>query len=125
MSKIQEKTKDSYKTINWSEYNNALKSRGSLTIWLEEDLARSWYADRPEQKGGQFKYSDTCILILQQLKTVYQLGYRQLEGFTKSLFKLMQVELEVPCYSQVCRRSGRCVSMGIASDALGASFIWQ
>ena len=56
MSKIQEKAnlnqetkKNTYKVVNWRNYNKALKSRGSLTIWIEEDLAESWYDQRPEQ----------------------------------------------------------------------------
>lgn len=28
-----------YKTTNWTEYNAALKARGSLTIWLDKDTA--------------------------------------------------------------------------------------
>lgn len=85
MSRIQEKTKDSYKVVNWSAYNKSLKSRGSLTVWLEDDIAASWYDKRRPKKGGQYEYSDTCILILRQLKEVYNLGYRQLEGFSESL----------------------------------------
>ena len=105
MSKIQEKTKDSYKVVNWSGYNKSLKSRGSLTVWLEDDIAASWYDKRRPKKGGQYEYSDTCILILRQLKEVYNLGYRQLEGFSESLLELMEVDLKVPCYTQICRRS--------------------
>ena len=28
----------SYKTLNWPEYNKALKGRGSLTIWFDPDM---------------------------------------------------------------------------------------
>lgn len=114
MSKIQEKAKDSYKVVNWSNYNKALKSRGSLTIWIEEDLAESWYDQRPEQRGGQYKYSDTCIRILYQLRVVYRLQFRQLEGFAQSLFELMSLDLEVPCYSQICRR-GKELKVNLAA----------
>lgn len=27
-----------YRTTNWSEYNEALKRRGSLMVWLDADL---------------------------------------------------------------------------------------
>jgi hypothetical protein len=29
----------SYKTLNWPENNKALKRRGSLTIWFDQDIA--------------------------------------------------------------------------------------
>ena len=29
----------SYKTVNWPEYNKALKRRGALTIWFDPDMA--------------------------------------------------------------------------------------
>ena len=28
-----------YKTKNWSDYNNALKQRGSLSIWFDVEMA--------------------------------------------------------------------------------------
>ena len=33
---MNKKTK--YRIKNWSEYNNALKQRGSLTIWFDKDI---------------------------------------------------------------------------------------
>ena len=34
-----------YRTTNWKSYNDALKQRGSLLIWLDKDMM--WLADRP------------------------------------------------------------------------------
>ena len=42
----------------WSSYNRALIARGSLTVWLDDSLWRSWYAQGPSQRGAQFVYSD-------------------------------------------------------------------
>jgi len=97
MSKIQEKTdqrqeKDTYKVVNWSSYNKSLKSRGSLTIWLDKNLEKTWYDNRKALKGGQYVYSDTCLLILLQLRAVYKLPLRQLQGFCESLFELMGMD---------------------------------
>jgi hypothetical protein len=33
--------KQKYRIENWSEYNNALKQRGSLTFWIEEGFEGS------------------------------------------------------------------------------------
>ncbi len=31
--------RSNYKVINWREYNEALKQRGSLTVWLSDNFA--------------------------------------------------------------------------------------
>ncbi|MEO1255691.1 MAG: IS5 family transposase, partial [Bacteroidota bacterium] len=95
-----------YQVTNWSSYNNALKNRGNITLYLSDDVYPNWYSDLPALRGGQQLYSDLCIESLMMIKCLFKLPYRQLEGFTLSLFKLMQVEdLKVPCYSQICRRA--------------------
>ena len=42
--KERTKKKVSYKVTNWKDYNQALKQRGSLTVWLSEDLEENWLA---------------------------------------------------------------------------------
>ncbi|WP_241649219.1 transposase, partial [Paenirhodobacter populi] len=34
-----------YRTTNWRIYNEALKRRGSLLIWLDRDMVRLWTDD--------------------------------------------------------------------------------
>ena len=105
-SKNQEfRPKDKYRVTNWSSYNRSLKGRGDITLWFDKELAKVWLYDGPDQRGAQYKYSDECILGLLQLKVVFHLKYRQLEGFVESLLKLMDIALEVPSYSQICRRA--------------------
>ncbi|GAB4499451.1 MAG: hypothetical protein OHK0019_36550 [Saprospiraceae bacterium] len=38
-----DKPKNRYKITNWSEYNAGLKRRGSLTLWMDDKVAWSWY----------------------------------------------------------------------------------
>ena len=35
--------KQKYKVSNWSDYNRALRQRGSIDIWLSDDMVNSWY----------------------------------------------------------------------------------
>lgn len=108
MSKLQkeEKKKDEYQVTNWSAYNKSLVSRGDITIWFDEDSLSEWFDDGPVQRGAQFVYSDKCIECLLGIKSVFRLAYRQLEGFAKSIAKLMGFDSEIiPSYSQICRRS--------------------
>lgn len=127
MSKITrsaEKTeKDQYKITNWSAYNQSLINRGSLTIWISEDIASWWYDDGPAQVGGQYVYADKCIECLLTLKVVFGLGYRQLQGFSQSLLSLLQVDLVCPSYSQIQRRSSQVEIDMVAPKAKGNLYI--
>ena len=98
------KPKDKYKITNWKEYNAGLRQRGSLTLWISDDVVKGWYDKRPPQKGAQYEYSDTCMVMLCTLKCVFRLPFRQLSGFVGSIFGLMSMDLEVPSYTQICRR---------------------
>ena len=35
--------KQKYRIVNWSEYNKALKNRGSIDFWLTDDAIEQWY----------------------------------------------------------------------------------
>ena len=112
---VSDKPKDKYRLTNWPAYNAGLKQRGSLTLWISEDVAGSWNYDGVVKRGGQFEYSDTCIRVLLTLKVTFRLAFRQLEGFAGSIFQLMGIDLKVPCYTQVCRRQkGLPVPLGIS-----------
>ena len=41
-NKERTKQKIAYKVTNWKDYNQALKQRGSLTVWLSDDLEENW-----------------------------------------------------------------------------------
>lgn len=82
MSKIAKplvtvKPKEKYHLSNWSAYNAGLKQRGSLTLWLSEDIAQQWYHQGQPQKGGQLIYANDCILLLLTLKVTFKLAFRR------------------------------------------------
>jgi Transposase DDE domain len=98
--------KDKYRVKNWASYNAGLKKRGDVTIWFDEDSLQDWYVKEEERKpGGVMIYSDTCIECLLQLRYVFSLALRQTEGFGNSLVKMLGLDLQVPSYTQICRRS--------------------
>jgi hypothetical protein len=94
-----------YKVNNWREYNRSLKNRGSITLWLSEDAIERWYYQGKKKKGGQPIYSDQCIEVCCMIRKVYRLTLRQTEGLVGSIIGLMQLEMNVPDYSVICRRS--------------------
>jgi hypothetical protein len=52
-------TPTTYKTRNWPSYNEALKRRGSPTIWFDPEM--TWGAAPTGRRGRQQTYSDTAI----------------------------------------------------------------
>ena len=97
-----------YKLRNWSDYNAALVSRGSLHVWLDEDVLAAWRNTQKTGKpGASNTYSDLAIETLLTLKSVYRQKLRQTIGFARSLFQLMSVELALPHYSTLSRRAKR------------------
>ena len=105
VEKTETKKKDKYRVTNWDSYNKSLIERGSITIWIDEEAIANWYYEGPDQRGAQFEYSDECITCLLQLKAVFRLPYRQLQGFSSSIIQLMGFAVTVPSYSQICRRA--------------------
>ena len=98
--------RENYKLKNWSAYNNSLKQRGKLSIWLSEDVSKGWYYNLERCPGGKIEYSDLAIEFCLTLRHLYNLGYRQTEGFIEDIFSMCSLRhLSVPCYSQIQRRS--------------------
>jgi hypothetical protein len=104
---VPEKPKTKYHIRNWAMYNESLKKRGSITLWIHEDVLRAWKAapEAVRPRGGQKRYSDGAIECLLMVKGVYHLAYRQTEGFAGSLSKLLGVALPIPDYSTLNRRA--------------------
>jgi len=91
-----------YKTTNWSSYNNALKQRGSLSIWLDPEMV--WMPPPRGKRGRQCQFSDTAIQTCLTLKVLFAMPLRQTTGFVESLLRLAGLDWAVPDYSPLCRR---------------------
>src|SRR3954452_915047 len=105
MTARQAAPKPTYRIRNWSQYNDALVRRGSLTLWVDQSALDAWRYQGPTQRGAQSQFSDTAIECLLTLRAVYHLTLRATEGFARSLFDLMAVDLTVPDYTTLCRRA--------------------
>ena len=55
--------KQKFKFVNWSAYNESLRQRGDLTVWVSEEALSLWTAARRISRGGQPKYSDLAGFI--------------------------------------------------------------
>jgi Transposase DDE domain len=97
--------KTQYRIRNWSEYNAALKQRGSLTFWVSEEALEQWLeTEKTGQRGASRTYSNTAIEVMATLKAIYRWAGRQIEGFVESVFQLMHITLAVPDHSTLSRR---------------------
>ena len=93
--------KPRYRVTNWPEYNRALVQRGSVTLWLSDEVIQGWRA--PGGKGCV--YSDLAIHCGLSLRAVFRLTLRQAQGFLASLANQFLPGLPVPHYSTLCRRA--------------------
>ena len=94
-----------YRVINWAEYNESLRQRGDLTIWVSEEAQSVWSAPRRASRGGQWRYSDLAIETCLTLRTTYRLALRQTQGLMGSIGTLMGLDMRVPDYSTLSRRA--------------------
>lgn len=95
-------TPPAYKTRNWPAYNEALKRRGSLTIWF--DPAMTWEAAPTGKRGRQPDYSDAAIQTCLTMKVLFGMALRQTTGFVESLLRLIDLDWAVPNFSTLSRR---------------------
>ena len=97
--------KAQYRVINWAEYNESLRQRGDLTIWVSDEAQSVWSAPRRTSRGGQRRYSDLAIETCLTLRTAYRLPLRQTQGLMGSIGTLMGLDIRVPDYSTLSRRA--------------------
>ena len=99
------KPKTRYRLRNWGEYNRALVQRGSLTLWITEEVVQAWHPTTLENKRGHPRtYTDTAIETMATLQEIYHLGLRQTEGLMQSIGELLHLEVAIPDYSTLSRR---------------------
>jgi len=93
-----------YKTTNWTSYNEALNRRGSLTIWFDPEM--NWGA-RPSGKRGRSRtFIDTAIQTCLTMKVLFGMALRQTAGFVETLPSGgAGLDWKVPDFSTCNRRS--------------------
>ena len=96
--------KQKHRVTNWAEYNEGLKQRGDLTVWISDEALGLWSAARRTTRGGQPLYSDLAIELCLTLGMVFKQPLRQTQGFMRSIAALLGVEITVPDFSTLSRR---------------------
>lgn len=104
--------KDTHRVRNWRQYNEGLKQRGALTLWISKEAIEQWRYQGAARRGAQPTYSDLAIETCLTLRLIYHLPLRQTEGFVQSIFVQGRLALPIPDYSTLCRRAG-ALSVGL------------
>ena len=121
------------RVTNWSAYNEALRQRGSLTVWFTDEAIAAWKAAPRTTPGGQPHYSDLAITTALTLRAVFRLPLRQTEGLIGSVLQLLGLDLSVPDYSTWRNRSGAAGAaaalsphkgVGLRAAALRGAKVW-
>jgi len=95
-----------YRVTNWADYNDALRKRGDITVWFTDKAIDAWVPERMQgQKGRPLEYSELAIECCLMIRQVFRLPLRQTEGFLTSLVRLMDMDITVPDYSSLSKRS--------------------
>ena len=104
-------TKSKHRVTNWTEYNESLRRRADITVWVDESIEHQWGVGPTGKRGRPCRYSDFAITVALQIRTIFHLALRQTQGFVRSLFKLMQLDLAVPDFSTLSRRTGKLLPL--------------
>jgi hypothetical protein len=61
------KYKTFYRVKNWPEYEESLRNRGDITVWLSRDAIDAWTPPKNGKRGGQpiFHFTLSIIYLIQ------------------------------------------------------------
>jgi hypothetical protein len=109
MAKLERGGKPYKDTRNWPEYNEQLVRHGTLYLSLE--FVEQWdqlVGDLNRGKRGHpYYYPGQLIAWIAYIHRIFQMPYRQMEGFTIVLSKLLH-GLQSADYTTLFRRNHRC-----------------
>ena len=100
-----------YRTTNWSTYNDALRKRGSLLIWLDKGMTS--LPTQPKAVGRPPVFSNSAMQFCLSIKVLFKLPLRQTAGMVASLLRLAGLD---------CRVSDTAFSFQPRAVSAGGSF---
>jgi hypothetical protein len=98
-------TSPTYKTTNWSAYNEALKCRASLTICFNPAMNED--AKPSGKRGRSCTFSEVAILTCLTMKVLLGMALRHTTDFVESLLQLTGLDWAVTDFSTSYRRKKR------------------
>jgi len=101
------KPKNNYNsTIDWHVYNEGLVKRGEVLLDMEffQDWKEELQSINHNKKGRPYCYPPSFIRFLLQLKCIFKIDYRSLEGICRRLIVFMPFCKNPPDYTTVWNR---------------------
>ncbi len=89
---------------NWPAYETGLRRRGDLTFWRDDAALAGWQAPHRTTPGEQPRYSDLAIELVLTLSLVFHLALRRDKAFSRSVLRLLGLELAIPDHTTLSRR---------------------
>ena len=99
--------KPTYRQTNYAEYNQSLRDRGRIDIWLSDDIIENWQTKQRayDGTGSSPKYPDSTLMACHYLRLVFKQPLRQTQGFIDSLLKeIGHTNLSCPDFSCLSKR---------------------
>jgi hypothetical protein len=93
--------------------------RGAITFWMSTDFEKTSLHTGEKQRGSQFEYSDPAIRVMLTAREVLHLTNRGVEGFGRSLFRMMKINLPVPDHTTLSKR-GKGLPVNLPKKAVKA-----
>ncbi len=98
------KYKTACRVKNWRAYEQSLRDRGDITLWISPAATSAWRAPMTGKRGAQPVYSDIAIETALSLRLLFHLPLRQTEGVLGSVLRLMGLALPCPDHTTLSRR---------------------
>lgn len=95
-----------YKPKDWKSYTDGKRREGNIFILISPDIAEWWYANHNEKKRGKpTLFSETSIETCLMFRQFLDKPLRQTQGYLIGLFNKLEIELPIPDYTTLSKRS--------------------
>ena len=94
-----------YRVKHWREYDQALRDRGDITLWISQDAIDAWTPPQTGKRGAQPVYADIAIETALTFRLLCRVPLRHTEGFLGSVLSLMDLTLPCPDHTTLSRRN--------------------
>jgi hypothetical protein len=126
--KHNEKNRDNidkprYKVSNWPEYHNVLRKRGDFTVYFTEEAITEWHLATTGSRGCPQKYSALAIKVSLMIRQVFRLPLRQTQGFMNSLSTALGIDITLPDFSSLSKRSVALSRYKLTKDLAPGSIV--
>lgn len=87
-------------------YNDFLRRRGRIDFMISANLSDGWYEDdcRNRNPERQKTYSNQAIIKVLQIRYLFGLKLRQIQGFLDWLFEMANLAIKCPYYTTLSKR---------------------